>query len=203
MWLGDVRRKSRHNSKGNRENFDILNLNEAVLMANGATWDEPPQGPVTWAPEHRVQRDRLIASFPTDRAWGFKDPRTLFTLDGWRAALPAARLVGSLRHPVAVARSLTARSGMDTKTGISLWTAYNCRLLSLVKAEDIPVVSFDHGARLWRSTSARVIRDLGLQVPDEDSDFFDDTLRHQTGEDIPLPEDTMRLYDALCERALS
>ena len=93
---------------------------------------------------------------------------------------------------------------MDTQSGIALWTAYNHRLLALVEAEDVPVISFDHSADTWRVRVADEIERLGLRVPDADSDFFDETLRHQSGSgDAQLPEDTARLYYALCARALA
>ena len=109
VWLGEVKRASAHNAKGNREIPEVMALNEAVLAANGDAWNKPPEGPVTWTSAHLAERDRILAGYPADRVWGVKDPRMLFTLEGWRSALPQVRLVGTLRHPLSVARSLHAR----------------------------------------------------------------------------------------------
>lgn len=201
VWLGAVKRASVHNAKGNRENPEIMALNEAVLAANGASWERPPTGPVVWDAAHQDARDRILAGYPAARVWGFKDPRTLFTLEGWRAALPDARLVGTLRHPLAVARSLHTRSGMALEEGLALWTAYNRRLFDLARIEDIPLLSFDQPAADYVAATLALIRDLGLALPSDAPAFFDDSLRHQAGaDDIALPEDTAALYAALQER---
>jgi len=48
-------------------------------------------------------------NFHSSRLWGFKDPRTLLTLDGWLEALPEVSLAATFRHPLSVAGSLQER----------------------------------------------------------------------------------------------
>ena len=204
VWLGEVKRKSGHNAKGNRENPEIMALNEAVLKANGAAWNAPPSGPVIWDAAHLKTRDHILAGYPAERVWGFKDPRTLFTLDGWRDALPGARLVGTLRHPVAVARSLQARNRMPLEDGLALWAAYNSRLETLWQAESFPILSFDATPDAYRAAVLRLITTLGLAAPDGGPDFFEEHLRQQNGNDAPtLPDDIAALYARLRARALA
>ena len=88
----------------------------------------PPEQ-VTWQPVHNALPDAVIASHATDRFWGFKDPRTLFCLEGWLDVLPQLQMVAIVRHPEAVARSLQARNGMPLADGLELWRLYNSRLL--------------------------------------------------------------------------
>ena len=176
-------------------------LNEAVLKSNGASWDKPPEGPVIWESSHLAERDRILAGYPAGRVWGVKDPRMLFTLEGWRAALPGVRLVATLRHPLAVARSLEARSKMPLQQGLALWTIYNRRLLDLVRSEHSPILSFDQPAERALAAAAALIGDMGLDVRLGGTGFFDDGLRHQTMiDDLLLPTDTAALYSALQER---
>jgi len=202
VWLGEVRRASPHNAKGNRENPAIWSLNEAVLRANGAAWDRPPGNPVNWSAAQRAERDRILAQFPSGEVWGFKDPRTLFTLDGWREVLPDARLIGTLRHPLAVARSLQARSQMPLNQGLTLWTAYNRRLLDLVHSEAFPIVSFDQSAADYKADTGRLISELGLDLPSGQAGFFDDGLRHHNiSDEGNLPPETAAMYAALQEMA--
>lgn len=205
LWLGEVKRQSGHNAKGNRENPGIMALNDAVLTAAGAAWNAPPEGPLAWDSAHAETRDSLLKGYPEGRVWGFKDPRTLFTLDFWRAALPQARLVGSLRHPLAVARSLQARNRMPLDRGLALWTAYNRRLHTLAQVHDLPILSFDAPPADYRAAVLRLIDSLGLTPPPGGPDFFDESLRHQTARDaeIPLPAETAALYMRLRERALT
>jgi hypothetical protein len=201
VWLGEVRRSSVHNAKGNRENPEIMNLNEAVLGDNGGAWDSPPAGPVQWSAPRLAERDRILAGYPADRVWGFKDPRTLFTLEGWRAALPGARLVGTVRHPLAVARSLNARSGMPLEDGLALWTRYNRRLLDIAEREDVPILSFDAPAPRYAAATMALIESLGIARSAAAPDFFAENLRHHcASDDIPLPAATAALHAALQAR---
>lgn len=201
VWLGEVRRMSSHNAKGNRENPEIMALNDAILKTNGATWDKPPDRPMTWSAIHLAERGRILAGYPAKQIWGFKDPRTLFTLEGWRSALPGARLVGILRHPLAVARSLEARNKIPLEHGLALWAAYNRRLFDLVQSEDMPILSFDQPAAHFVAAATALIEDMGLGIPLGGMQFFDDSLRHQTNiSDRALPADIAVLYSALQER---
>lgn len=202
VWLGDVIRKSPHNAKGNRENPEIMALNESVLTANGAAWNSPPTKPLIWDAAQLAERDRILARYPAGRVWGFKDPRTLFTLDGWRDALPDVKMVGALRHPLAVAMSLHKRSSsISLDHGLALWKAYNLRLQEVAESENIPILSFDQPAADYVAATQALIENLGLSPPAEGLGFFDETLRHQAGtDDITLPGDIAALYAALQDR---
>lgn len=202
VWLGNVIRKSPHNAKGNRENPEIMALNESVLKSNDAAWNSPPTKPVIWQADQLAERDRILGGYPAERVWGFKDPRTLFTLDGWRDALPDVTMVGALRHPAAVAKSLHKRSSaISLDLGLALWKAYNLRLLDIARNEDIPILSFDQPATDYVAATQALIGDLGLAKPAEGLEFFDENLRHQAGtDDIPLPADVAALYAKLQDR---
>lgn len=201
LYLGEVKRVSRHNAKGNRENPEIMELNEAVLNANGAAWDKPPGGPVHWPETLSEARDKALSAYPRARPWGFKDPRLLFTLDGWLAALPDARLAGSVRHPLAVARSLQARNRMPLDQGFALWTAYNARLYQLVQARDVPLVNFDWPPERYLRAMTALARKLGLTPPPGGFDFFEAGLRSASGTDAAVPPEAERLYAALAAHA--
>ena len=205
VWLGEIKRRSDHNPKGNRENPDIMRLNDAVLHGVGAAWNAPPDGALTWDDRLGAERDRILAGYPVGRIWGFKDPRTLFTLPFWRAALPEAQLVGSLRHPVAVALSLQARNRMPVREGLALWTAYNRRLCALAQAEDVPILSFDAQPAAYRVSALYLVRSLGLTPPSDGLGFYEEDLRHQGADhaDVALPADTAALYEELQERVIA
>jgi len=105
LHLGRHHTWNRYNRRGNRENQDIVDLNDAVLIHSGGAWNAPPRA-IRYTEEH-LARARLIADgFPADFRWGFKDPRALLTLPLWREALGGRLLrVGIFRHPMAVAAS--------------------------------------------------------------------------------------------------
>ncbi len=129
VFLGEVATHNTFNLKGNRENNTIRDLNGGVLGDNGAAWNRPPVQPPVWSDERRAELDEIIRGYAGRAVWGFKDPRTLLTLEGWLDALPRLECVGTVRHPLAVARSLRSRPrGPELPEGIRIWAAYNARL---------------------------------------------------------------------------
>ena len=92
-------------------------------------------------------RDQFIEAHRQMTPWGFKDPRTVFTIEGWLEAVPDLRLVGTFRHPVPVARSLQRRGGRELGGWIDLWYLYNERLLKLRDRHSFDLVNFDPALR--------------------------------------------------------
>ena len=43
LYLGDCHTWNPHNLKGNRENQEIVDINDRVLADNGGAWDAPPE----------------------------------------------------------------------------------------------------------------------------------------------------------------
>ena len=117
LFLGHVSTSNSHNPKGNRESPEVRRLNEDVLRSSGGAWNAPPPVPSRWSADHERARRELLAEHAGRPVWGFKDPRTLLTLDGWLALVPDLELVGVFRHPMRVARSLERRNGMESGTG--------------------------------------------------------------------------------------
>jgi hypothetical protein len=200
VFLGPVSRANPWNLKGNHENPAIMALHEAVLNANGGRWDAPPAA-VVW-PEHlKTVRDEIVRSYEGVPLWGFKDPRTLLLFEGWLEALPDLRFVGIVRHPELVAESLTRRSGLPRERGLRLWLSYNRRLLSVHRAREFPMISFD--AARFEEAFARAAAALRLPSTSAGLDFFDPELRHaMPARPAPLPEEIERLYRALVERTV-
>lgn len=180
LYLGEVNREALFNAKGNRENREIMDLNDVILSENGASWDNPPKSPPIWRRAHYKERDRILASYPDDRVIGFKDPRTLFTLGGWREALPGARLVATFRHPMAVAQSLSTRDRFSLERGLDLWFLYNRKLLDLSTTDDVRLINFDWPPDLYGNVLRALCSELDLLPLTERLDFFETDLRHHT-----------------------
>ncbi len=200
LVLGQVDRKAHTNPKGNRENIKVMELNNAVLAANDASWNKPPVGPCHWSIEHSAWRDQLIASYPQDRLWGFKDPRTLLLLDGWLKGLPNAQLVGTFRHPLAVAGSLQARNGFAIEKGIELWTSYNRLLLQSLKASEFPLICFDWSTERYDGALRELAYRVGLIPPVAGFSFFEGHLRRNSNDpDLSVPTEAQDIYDQLLQ----
>jgi hypothetical protein len=194
LFLGDVRGRGQWNEKGNRESRFLMQLHEDVLKANGGNWHRPPAS-VTWRPEHKRRRDRYIRRRLGHPVWGFKDPRTLLVIDGWLEAIPDLEMVATVRHPLAVARSLQRRSGKEPlEPWLDLWLAYSQRLLQLHRAHEFPIIDFDLPDDAYQARLLTLIGELDLRVPDGDDPFFEASLRHGAAEDAPLPAEVERVY---------
>ncbi|MBL8793778.1 MAG: sulfotransferase [Planctomycetia bacterium] len=201
VYLGDVVRQARYNAKGNRENPRIMALHDDLLAASGGSWDAPPES-VQWTARHRAAQSAILDSYATKPVWGFKDPRTLFTLDGWLDAIPRLTLIGTFRHPDAVARSLQHRNQFDLAKGYDLWAKYNRKLLQYHARRPFPLLSFDQPQAVWGRQVSQVLGKLGLEASASQLRFFDPALRHQQAStEASLPSEVRSLYWALCDVA--
>ena len=194
--LGDCHVWNPHNRKGNRENQEIVDLNDAVLHANGAAWDSP-RSPIRWSTEHRQEARRLVTR-STSHCFGFKDPRTLLTLKGWAAAVPELSYIGVFRHPMNVAQSLKNRSGMPIEDGLRLWYQYNRRLYWHYRQHRFPVLCFDDEESFFKGKLKNILTQQGLSDNSRGSLFYDSNLRTAEGNGLhPLGWRISGLYKIL------
>lgn len=197
LMLGDVNTQAPFNAKGNREYLRIMHLHDRVLANSGHAWNSPPPAAARWTPADLAERDAIVEQLAAPGPWGFKDPRTLFTLEGWLERFPEAQLVGTLRHPGRVAASLAARPaplGVEPAQGLALWAAYNRRLWAFWRRRPFPMVDFDADPVDYHRDLTRVRGLLGLAGP---PDFFDEALRRSPRQAIELDQDTASLYQDL------
>jgi hypothetical protein len=202
LHLGRVHERDPYNRKGNRENDRIVALNEAVLAHSGGSWDAPP-GCLQWDSSHADERDAIANDLrAAGTNWGFKDPRTLLTLRFWQPVLGAGVCyVGAFRHPARVVRSLQSRGRMSLDGGraLSLWRAYNERLLAQYAQNAFPLISFDLPEPAYLDRLDEVSRWLGLSPP-VDGAFFDRDLRSDAlldDDHAAVDEECRRLHDRL------
>jgi hypothetical protein len=196
--LGEFSEWNPHNLKGNRENAEVMALNESILVANGGRWDVPPKK-ARWQPEHEHEARRILGKYANTPAWGFKDPRTLLTLEGWLALGIEPDYIGIFRHPLAVAASLMQRSAdaMDLPRALALWYAYNKRLLHHHGQKPFPLLCFDWSEDEFHAALARAMKQIGLQPGSNDNRFYTPELVHQQSGAASLPWKVGRLYKKL------
>ncbi|MDP9141144.1 MAG: sulfotransferase [Pseudomonadota bacterium] len=201
LFLGDVNTQARFNARGNRESRSIMDLHDQILADNGGSWDAPPVS-ATWSDAHRARRDDLIDTFPEEVTWGFKDPRCLLAMDGWLEVLPDLRAIGTFRHPMAVAASLTSRNGFSTEKGLMIWLAYNRALLTVCEEREIGIVSFDWPPDRYLSRLEALAASVGLQPPAGGFQFFTSALRKNAAPpETELPAEVQTVYAQLKDRA--
>ena len=201
--LGEVKTASKFNKLGNRENPHIFRLHEAVLADNGGSWRDPLT--VTrWRTERLETLAAIIRKYPSAH-WGFKDPRTLFLLNGWYCVIPRScfRYVATFRHPMAVARSLHSRNGISIDRGLELWSRYNQRLLLLMEEQKTHLINFDISDSMYSRRIAAICESLGLDLEEPKVPFRNASLisHHQAISEATLGPSVVRIYEELLMNA--
>lgn len=197
LFLGEHHTWNKHNQKGNRENQSIVDLHDAVLARNGGAWDNPPKK-ITWSAEHLARARELLDEYSVEPVFGFKDPRALLVLDGWKQLVPNIEFVGIFRHPNAVAASLDKRSSKDRGESWRLWYVYNSLLYRQYKESPFPLLNFDDEATVLDEKISRVVAGLNLPGRQGDEKFYTDELRNNSGAGgPPLPWRVRRLHKKL------
>lgn len=147
------------NPKGFWESRGVANLNERILAALGAQWDNFPSwcGPTGFTPEDPITWARSTFDRDIDRVWEkefsaidgpvvLKDPRMCLTYPLWaEAAKRGGRDVEQIfvvREPQDVAASLWRRNRMQHEQAQTLWARYNLAALSTLPP-GTPIIRFD------------------------------------------------------------
>lgn len=202
LHLGDVSESNKYNKKGNQENKEVFRLNEEVLNYNNGGWNKPPIEELKWSDNHATKRNQILQNYnKLLKPWGIKDPRMLITYDFWKDHLPKHAIVGSFRHPVAVAKSLTARKhpklAMTFENALSLWKIYNEKLIELYEQIKFPIINFDLERNEYLSKIEIITKKLKL-MKGSSPDFFDSELvNHKQHNKNCCPSDIIHLYKKL------
>lgn len=176
------------NPLGHWEPREALELNEAFLSRNGATWHDPTlrlQGEITFSDEQTTSYMRQIKAFlrslPAAPFVVIKEPRITMLSDFW---LAAAREVGlsigiavAVRRPEEVASSLAARDGASLELSQTLWLKNN--LLAERQSRALPRVFVDYANLLrdWRGEVGRIASALSIDLSVRDEAAIDEFLR--------------------------
>ena len=192
------------NARGHHEMLDVVRLNEAVLAHSGGHWLAAP-AEVRWTAEHATARDRLLRARIAGRPALLKDPRMLLALPFWRASQVPYQVIGVVRHPLAVARSLESWRGMPLAEGIALWSAHDRVLAADHARHGYPLVDFEApkaavvAAVVAACTSlARVLDETAV------AGAYEESLVHHDIADAPAMaelEDAVALYTRLATAA--
>ncbi|WP_157976630.1 sulfotransferase [Parahaliea mediterranea] len=176
LFLGECHTWNPYNRKGNRENQAFVDFHDAVLRDNQGSWDNPPARPV-WSEAHQAAARALLAAHADAGVLGFKDPRALLLIDGWRAVYPRLEVVGIFRHPEAVARSLHHRSEMPREQALALWYHYNRALLAQYRRYRFPILCFDRESAAFQQDATALAEWLRLPDQPKASDFYEASLK--------------------------
>ncbi len=136
------------NPRGYFERREIVELNDQILCAAGATWFQPPRAGSRYEPggvdrgRAQVVLDELVTEAgPLPVV--LKDPRIGMLLDLWLPIL-AERFAPVLvvRHPLEVAASLAARDGSPVPFALAAWELHLVELLRRLQGAQVTVAPY-------------------------------------------------------------
>jgi hypothetical protein len=196
------------NAKGHFEATAAVRLSDRVLSLSGGSWMQPPPS-VRWDAEAEAERERLLQ--PVDgMPTLLKDPRMLLCWPFWSGSAAPIRLIGTIRHPLAAARSMSAWRRISLDDGLRLWLAHTRVLLELARCHGVPLVDIDAEPAVFLARMADIApvgfdldamaahydpRELhhGDEVAGIDSRVLDDALAVHAGLLALLPASGRRL----------
>ena len=100
------------NFKGHFENLDFVHLNDDIMESAGGWWAAPPSRAriLEVLPKFSQRVQETLARNAKAPIWGWKDPRTVITLDHYLPYVEGLHLVTCFRDPYEVAKSLVERN---------------------------------------------------------------------------------------------
>lgn len=156
------------NPKGFWERRDVLQMNDALLAANGCGWNKLeswPKGELApHSPPHRQAMKRLVMDMDAFRPWVLKDPRLCLTFPYWKPLLEVPVAVIVHRDPREIARSLELRDGIPLAQGLTMWELHAVSLLNATLG--MPRIFVRHADFLAEPVAATLSLLAALQAQD-------------------------------------
>jgi hypothetical protein len=162
------------NPKGYWEHQPLARINDEILARFGGRWDQPPAFPDAWPRDPRIAdlRQRAIQlldnDFGTRPLWGWKDPRTCFTLPFWRELIGPMRYVLCVRNPCAMVASLYRRSGMSPEWAERLWLMHMQASLAHTSGQRRMFVFYEDVINDWEPELRRMAAFIGQPARADD-----------------------------------
>lgn len=165
------------NAKGHFENSGLVHISEKIFNETSSSWYSPPfRSQVKNCSSLKMIRE-FSKIFDGDIA---KDPRATILIDFFGMHCPALKMVvHCVRHPLAVARSLSRRNKFPEAFSLKLWLYYNEYFLHYIGRTPVIYVSFDKLLSDVGSQTKRILNFLGRgEIFSDIFDFVDNGLNH-------------------------
>lgn len=127
--------KDSGNPHGYYEDIHFLQMNKWILATAGGDWlHVPTVEKIKALKKNKTCQDMIInlvnSRKALNRMWGWKDPRTILTIDLYMPYLEDPIFITAHRNPTEVAKSLLRRNGeaIPFEKGLALAWEYNKRL---------------------------------------------------------------------------
>jgi len=144
---------------GHFEDVDFYELNMDILREAGGSWRNPPTERRILAQSEKFS-ERIIATIEKHRKklWGWKDPRTCLTIPLYLPYLKDPRFILVYRDPIAIAASLSKRSGTPPDGWVNLIKVYQ-RAMEIY-AIGYPVIRVNYDVLMCEDRAEREVEYL-------------------------------------------
>lgn len=186
---------SKGNPKGFFESTDIRDFNDELFESAGSSWDDFSHFPEAWlkSPSAEEFLDRAVAllqqEFGDARLFVLKDPRICRLVPFWSRALERfgseVRPILTVRNPLEVSHSLTAKKGFAEPLSQVIWLRYALDAEAASRSTRRFITSFEMLLQGWEGVAASAQDKLQLVWPKPIANveidvekFLADDLRH-------------------------
>ncbi|MGD8883332.1 MAG: sulfotransferase [Desulfobacterales bacterium] len=165
------------NAKGHFENSGLVYINEEIFKETSSSWYSPPRRDQVINCSSLKMIREFSKIFDGDIA---KDPRATILIDFFIINCPTLeKVVHCVRHPQAVASSLSRRNQLPEAWGMKLWLYYNRYFLNNIGNTPVIFVSFEKLLSDLGPQAQRVLNFLGRgKITSEIFEFVDRRLNH-------------------------
>jgi hypothetical protein len=112
------------NPEGHFEDMDFLKKN--VELLGGNIWNDVDRELTD------ADTSALIAAKNVHPLWGWKDPRTVLTIEKYYDHLDDPIIIGLFRKPELVAKSMARRGDISEEDALALAKAYNRKIIDFL-----------------------------------------------------------------------
>ena len=197
-----------NNAMGYWESTEIADLNDAILVSAGSSWDDweafNPQWHASPIAEdfHERARAVLTSEFGDSRLFVLKDPRICRLLQFWKEALDrigAVTVVAlPVRNPLEVAASLRARDAIDPSIGVLIWLRNVLDAEASSRGLPRAFTRYEDVLDNWKSLAIRLGSELEVTWPRrsttadlEIESFIASSIRHHVHDDARVHDDPL------------
>lgn len=177
VYLGNTQNLAEpgiHNPKGYFEHEAMLGINKEILSRLGydywrwgAEWPDIPVFQKHWEQDPLLDDLRDAAKAIIDRdfqgysVWGWKDPRSCFTLPFWQGILTTIQCIICIRNPVDVARSQQRYINCSFERGLYLWLLHLKYALQYSEGNNRMFIQTEAWTDDWKRELNRLARFIG------------------------------------------
>lgn len=174
---------AKDNAKGHYENSGLVQISEKIFNETSSSWYSPPLREKVKNCSSVNMIKAFSKIFDGDIA---KDPRTTILIDFYILnCATLEKVVHCVRHPLAVASSLSRRNKLPKAFCLTLWLYYNQYFSTYIGNTPVLYVSFEKLLSNVEPQTQRILNFLGCGViTPQIFEFIDGGLNHYaTGRD--------------------